>query len=88
MKTNKNVIRRNIAGDDILIPVNEAASDHNGLFVFTATGAKVWDMLDENKPLEEIITSISEEYGVDTETVREDVEALIGKLKALGLLED
>ena len=47
MKTNKNVIRRNVAGDDILIPVHDSAKEHNGLFVLTPTGAEIWDMLVE-----------------------------------------
>ena len=49
MKTNKNVIRRNVAGDDILIPVHDSAKEHNGLFVLTPTGAEIWDMLVEEK---------------------------------------
>jgi DNA-binding CsgD family transcriptional regulator len=88
MKTNKNVIRRNVAGDDILIPVHDSAKEHNGLFVLTPTGAEIWDMLVEEKSPEEIVEIISREYEVDAEMVRADVDALIKKLKDMGLLED
>ena len=87
MKVNPNVIHRNVAGEDMLIPVNETAQNHNGLFVLTSTGAEIWEMLVEEKTVDEIVAAISQEYGVDEETVRTDVDALIAKLLKMGLLE-
>ena len=88
MKVNPNVIHRNVAGEDMLIPVNEIAQNHNGLFVLTSTGAEVWEMLVEGKTVEEIVTAISREYGEDEERVRVDVTALVAKLLKMGLLEE
>jgi predicted transcriptional regulator len=45
-------------------------------------------MLVEEKTVDEIVAAISEEYGVDEETVRADVKALIAKLLKMGLLEE
>ena len=88
IKTNPNVIRRNVAGEDILIPIGDSALEHNGLFVLTPTGAEIWDALVEGKPLEEIVSNIAEEYGIDTETIRKDVLGLIEKLAQLGLVTE
>jgi DNA-binding CsgD family transcriptional regulator len=88
IKTNPNVIRRNVAGEDILIPIGDSALEHNGLFVLTPTGAEIWDALVEGKPLEEIVANIAEEYGIDTETIRKDVLGLIEKLAQLGLVTE
>lgn len=88
MKTSKNVIHRNVAGEHILIPVNDAAREHNGLFALTTTGAEVWDLLEQGKEPEEISRILSEDYGVDPDTVRADVDALIEKFKKMGLVED
>ena len=88
MKVNSNVIHRNVAGEDMLIPVNEIAQNHNGLFVLTSTGEEVWEMLVEEKTVEEIVTAISREYGEDEEKVRVDVTALVAKLLKMGLLEE
>jgi DNA-binding CsgD family transcriptional regulator len=88
IKTNPNVIRRNVAGEDILIPIGDSALEHNGLFVLTPTGAEIWDALVEGKPLEEIVANIAEEYGIDTETIRRDVLGLIEKLAQLGLVTE
>lgn len=88
MKVNQNVIHRNVAGEDMLIPVNQAARDHNGLFVLTPTGAEIWDMLADGKTPEEIVDLMSREYGMDRETVQKDVTTLIQKLMGMGLLEE
>jgi DNA-binding CsgD family transcriptional regulator len=88
IKTNPNVIRRNVAGEDILIPIGDSALEHNGLFVLTPTGAEIWDALVEGKPLEEIVANIAEEYGIDTETIRKDVLGLIERLAQLGLVTE
>jgi hypothetical protein len=89
MKTNPNVIHRNVAGEDILVPIGETALDHNGLFVLTPTGAEMWDYLAEGKTLDEIVTLMSEDYEVEPDVIRKDAEALILKLKAMNLvLED
>lgn len=86
VKTNPNVIRRNVAGEDILIPVGDSALEHNGLFVLTPTGAEIWDALVAETPVEEIVTAMAAEYGVDPETVRADAEQLIEKLRGMGLV--
>lgn len=88
IKTNPNVIRRNVAGEDILIPIGDSALEHNGLFVLTPTGAEIWDALVEGKSLEEIVANMAEEYGIDTETLRKDVLGLIEKLAQLGLVTE
>lgn len=88
IKTNPNVIRRNVAGEDILIPIGDSALEHNGLFVLTPTGAEIWDALVEGKSLEEIVTNMAEEYDIDTETLRKDVLGLIEKLAKLGLVTE
>ena len=88
IKTNPNVIRRNVAGEDILIPIGDSALEHNGLLVLTPTGAEIWDALVEGKSLEEIVANIAEEYGIDTETIRKDVLGLIEKLAQLGLVTE
>ena len=86
MKTNPNVIHRNVAGEDILVPVGETALEHNGLFVLTPTGAEMWDYLAEGKTLDEIVTVMSEDYEAEPDVIRKDAEALIVKLKAMNLL--
>ena len=88
MKVNENVIHRNVAGEDMLVPVGEVAGEMNGLYVLTSTGGEIWDMLAEGKTVDEIVTIMSEDYGEDPKMIREDVLEVIAKLKALNLVAD
>lgn len=88
MKVNPNVIHRNVAGEDMLVPTGEGAPEHNGLFVLTPTGAEMWDYLAEGKTLDELVAIMSEDYDVEAEVIREDAETLIRKLRDLGLIID
>ena len=86
MKVNPNVIHRNVAGEDLLLPIGETALEHNGLFVLTPTGAEMWDHLAEGKTLDELVAIMSEEYDVDPAVIREDAETLIRKLADMKLI--
>ena len=88
MKVNENVIHRNVAGEDMLVPVGEAAGEMNGLYVLTSTGGEIWDMLAEGKTVDELVTIMSEDYGEDPNMIRKDVLEVIAKLKALNLVAD
>lgn len=86
MKINPNIIHRNVAGEDLLLPIGETALEHNGLFVLTPTGAEMWDYLVEGKTIDEIVDIMSEEYDEDPAVIREDALALIKKLADLNLV--
>jgi hypothetical protein len=88
MKVNPNVIHRNVAGEDMLVPTGESALEHNGLFVLTPTGAEMWDYLAEGKTFDELVAIMSEDYDVEAEVIRADAETLIQKLRDLGLIID
>jgi hypothetical protein len=88
MKVNENVIHRCVADEDMLVPIGEAAGDMNGLYVLTPTGAEIWDMLAEGKGIEEIVSVMSEDYGVDPAVIRADVVTVIEKLKSMGLVTE
>ena len=88
MKVNPNVIHRNVAGEDMLVPIGEVAMEHNGLFVLTPTGAEIWDYLAEGKTIDELTAIMSEDYEEEPAVIRADVEALIAKLLDLGLVLD
>lgn len=73
MKTNEFYILREIAGDNLLVPVGEATQRLNGMIQLTETAAFIWNHLNDANNLEEIVKMMTEEYEVDEETARADV---------------
>ena len=82
----KELIKREIAGDTILVPVGKTVFDANGLFVLNEIGAFIWDLLPEVSSEEEICSRILAEYEVSAEEAASDVAEFMGKLRDLKIL--
>ena len=51
----KELIKRDIAGDTVLVPVGKTVMENNGLFILNELGAFIWDMLPELGSEEEAV---------------------------------
>lgn len=86
MKVTDDVVRREIAGETLLIPVGEAALRLNGLVSLNETGAFLWDLLKEERTAEELTGALCREFDVAEETAAADVAAFLSQVKEAGLL--
>lgn len=87
MKIKKELIRREIAGDTILVPVGQAVYDSNGLFMLNELGARIWDLLPGVNTQEEICAAILKEYEVSPEVAARDVAEFLEKLRKLNIID-
>lgn len=82
----KELIKREIAGDTILVPVGQTVLDSNGLFVLNELGAFIWELLPEAKDESDICEAILREYEVTAEEASRDVAEFLENLKKLEIL--
>lgn len=81
MKVDKEFVLREIAGDNILVPVGETALDFNGLITLNEVGAFLWNKLQNEITIDELVQEILDEYEVDEDTARKDILEFIGYLQ-------
>ena len=86
MEIKKELIKREIAGDTILVPVGKTVYDSNGLFVVNELGAFLWDRLPGAKDEAELLTAVLEEYDVSPEEAAGDIREFLDRLKQLEIL--
>lgn len=86
MKIKKELIKREIAGDTILVPVGSAVYDANGLFVLNELAAFIWDLLPQAETEADICRAVLAEYEVSEEEAARDIAEFLGKLRELGIL--
>lgn len=86
MEIKKELIKREIAGDTILVPVGKTVFDSNGLFVMNELGAFLWDRLPEAKDEAELLAAVLEEYEVSAEEAARDIREFLDQLKKLEIL--
>lgn len=86
MKAKGELILREIAGEQILIPVGETALRIKGMISLTESGALLWNRLQSECSEENLVDAIMNEYDIDRETALDDVQAFLSQLRELELL--
>lgn len=82
----KDLIKREIAGDTILVPVGKTVLDSNGLFVINELGNFIWDLLPQVNSQEEICDAVLAEYDVTEEEASRDIGEFLAKLKEMDII--
>lgn len=82
----KELLKRQIAGETILIPVGKTVYDSNGLFALNELGSFLWDRLPSVRDEEELLSAVLEEYEVNEETARQDLQEFLDKLRMMGII--
>ncbi len=86
MRIKKELIKRDIGGDTILVPVGKTVYDANGLFVLNELGAFLWDLLPQAEDEAALLSAVLAEYEVSAEEAAGDIREFLDKLKELGIL--
>lgn len=87
MKVDKEFVLREIAGDYVIIPIGRTVLSFNGLITVNEIGAFLWNLLQEDVTKEELVAKVLNEYEVDEETAREDIQEFLDTLVSGGILE-
>lgn len=87
MRARRNIEIRQIAGENLLIPVAENAGMVNGLMVLSESGALLWDRLQQETDRQALIECLLAEYEVDEARAGADVDAFLRQLREAKLLE-
>lgn len=82
----KELIKRDIAGDTILVPVGKTVYDSNGLFVLNELGAFIWDILPKAETEAQIVEAVLEEYDVTAEEAAGDIREFLDKLRKMEII--
>ena len=86
MNVRKQLVKRTIAGDVILVPVGDASLELKGLPTLNETGERMWDLLLQCDTEEALVQHMLEEYEVDEATLRTDVREFLAQLRQLEIL--
>ena len=86
MNIRKQLVKRNIAGDVILVPVGDASLEIKGLLTLNETGELLWDALPEAADEAALTEVLQAEYDVDDATARRDVGDFLAKLRELQVI--
>ncbi len=88
MKINENYVLRQIADTWVVLPLEEATLDFNGMMTLNETGSFLWSLLEKGCQQTDLVDALLSEYDVTREQAIADVEEFLNKLRNIDCLED
>lgn len=87
MKIKKGFILKEIAGNFVVVAVGPAVRDFNGAISLNGVGATLWKALEKDITVDGLIQTLLNEYQVEYDKAKIDVENFVNKLKEANLVE-
>ena len=82
----KELIKRTIGNDHVLVPLGKTALDTNGLFILNELAAFIWDLLPTVQTEEEILRAVLAEYEVSEDVARNDIAQFLNELRKMNII--
>jgi hypothetical protein len=86
-KRKEDIIHRKIAGESILVPIRGELADMSNIFFMNTVGEFIWEFLDGNMHLDDIINAIIDDFDVSRNKADTDANEFITDLQKAGLIE-
>ena len=87
MKRKKDFIMQNVGGENLLVPLGAQVMDLNGIITLNDTGACVWELLAQERTLDELTAAVAERFDVTPEIARADAQTFLDEIAKMGLIE-
>ncbi len=74
------VVTRKTGSEYVLVPVTNNIADMNSVYTLNETGAFLWELIDGENNIEDMIEALIREYDIDEETATADVFEFINEM--------
>lgn len=80
LQRNDKIVMRQIAGETMLIPINQTGADLQKVYLLNETAAVVWRLLESPQSLESLVEALQQEFDASSVTIKEDIVTLLEDL--------
>lgn len=88
MKANDNFVLRSIAGENLLIPVGDAAVEVRGMITLNAPAVLIWEKLRSGADYDALLAAVLDAFEVDEATAKRDLDELLDNMKKIGVITE
>jgi hypothetical protein len=81
------LVSRHIAGETIIVPIRGKLADLQRIYALDPVAEYIWEQLDGETSLQEVLERILETFDVEREQAKADLAAFVGELLEEGLVE-
>lgn len=87
MKQKANFILRKAGKNNILVPVGRQVSDHNGIIVLNDSATYLWELLTEERSIDELSFALVQRFNVSYEVAMNDILAFLDEMFKIDLID-
>lgn len=88
MKIRKGFVVREVAGEIVAVPTGELLKEIQEIITLTSSAKFVWELLQEDRTIEEIVNKLVEKYKIDLNIAKNDTEQFIKELRQANIIEE
>jgi methyltransferase-like protein len=74
---------RYIGTELMIVPIKNSVADMNELYTLNEVGSFIWELINGENTIDDIINAIVNEYNVDKKTAQTDLTSFIQKIHTL-----
>ena len=82
----KDLVTRDVAGEEIIVPIKGHVGDLEGVFTLNEVGAMIWRLIDGQTTGRQLLEVVRNEYDVGDSEVEKDVVDFLRSLEEAGLI--
>jgi hypothetical protein len=82
----RDLVTRDIAGEIIIVPIKGHVGDLEGVFTLSEVGAMIWQLIDGQTTVRQLMEVVRNEYDVDVPEAEKDVVDFLRSLEDAGLI--
>jgi len=75
------IVTRKTGNEYVLVPVSNNIADMDSVYTLNETGAFIWELIDGEKCISDLIEELVEQYNIDNDTATEDVFSFINNMR-------
>jgi hypothetical protein len=75
------VVTRKTGNEYVLVPVTNNIADMNSVYTLNETGAFLWELINGENAIEDMIEALIREYDIDEQTATNDVFEFINEMR-------
>ena len=74
------IVTRKTGNEYVLVPVTNNIADMNSVYTLNDTGAFLWELIDGETNIEDMIEALIREYDIDEKNATDDVTEFINEM--------
>jgi hypothetical protein len=78
------MVTRKIADELVMVPIRHNVGDLAHIYTLNNVASRIWELLDSNSTVDDIVTTLIKEYDVDPQQAVSDVVGFLDQMRYIG----